>query len=254
MSETAAAPQLPLFFTSVVGVNPTEVPDLRLDKATGFRFAAAAQWVPIGLGEFEAAARSYPILFTTGPDPVPVVLVGLDARGNLFVNPEGVWQPDAYIPAYVRSYPFVLIDDQQSGATYIGMEAGAEALKNPDATRLFEDGKPTATLNDAVSLCTSSRANINAATALAKALAAAGVLEEEEAAVTFTGGGELRIRGFQLVRPDRLAAVSDAVFLDWRQRGWIGPIYAHMHSAGAWTKLIDLASSTASPTPAANAD
>ena len=54
MSDTAAppapVPQMPLFFSSVVGVNPADVPDLRLDKTTGYRFAAAAQWIPIGLG------------------------------------------------------------------------------------------------------------------------------------------------------------------------------------------------------------
>ena len=245
----AAAPQMPLFFSNVVGVNPSETPDLRLDRTTGYRFAAAAQWVPIGLAEFEAAGRCYPILFTAGPDPVPVVLVGLDARGNLFIDKNGAWRPDTYVPAYVRSYPFVLIDDQSSGATYVGMETTAEAFSNPDAARMFEDGKPTQMLNDAVALCTSSRANINAATAMARALATEGLLEEEEAAVTFTGGGELRVRGFQLLRADRLAAVSDATFLEWRQRGWLGAIYAHLHSAGSWARLIELASVDLPATP-----
>ena len=254
MSETTStavpAQQMPLFFSKVIGVNPTENPDLRLDRSAGYRFAAAAQWIPIGLAEFEAASRCYPILFTAGPEPVPVVLVGLDARGNLFIDKNGAWRPDAYIPAYVRSFPFVLIDDQNSGATYIGMETGAEAFRNPDGVRLFEDGKPTQVLNEAVALCTSSRSNINAATAMARALAAEGLLEEEEAAVTFTGGGELRVRGFQLLRADRLAAVSDTTFLEWRQRGWLGAIYAHLHSAGSWAKLIELASAEPPTTPA----
>ena len=250
MSDTAAplvpgsapAQQMPLFFSNVIGVNPAENPELRLDKAHGYAFAKTAQWVPIGLAEFEAAARCYPILFTAGTDPVPVVLLGLDGRGNLFIDDKGGWRADTYIPAYVRCFPFVLIDDTSTNATFIGMEKDCAALQNPDGTRLFEDGKPTPTLSDAVSLCTSSRANINAATAMTRALAGEGLLEEEEATVNFTGGGEMRIRGFQLLRADRLAGVSDAVFLDWRQRGWIGAIYAHLHSSGSWARLIELAS------------
>ena len=41
--------------------------------------------------------------------------------------------------------------------------------------------------------------------------------------------------------PERLDAVSDEVFLDWRRRGWIPAIYAHLHSASQWGRLIDLA-------------
>jgi len=240
-AQVTDAPQMPLFFTNVTGVNPAETPALRLDRAHGHGFAAKTQTVPIGLGEFDAAARTYPILYTTGPNPVPVALVGLDARGNLFVGPDGAWRADTYIPAYVRCFPFVLIDDPSSGSTFIGMEATASCLGNDVGDRLFEDGKPTQILNDTINLCTTVRDNINAAAAMARALAAEGLLEDEEAHVTFTGGGDLHIRGFQLLRTDRLDGVSDATFLEWRRRGWLGPIYAQLYSSAQWGRLIDLA-------------
>jgi len=242
-AQVTDAPQMPLFFTNVTGVNPTETPELRLDRDHGHAFAAKAQTIPLGLGEFEAAARSYPILYTTGPNPVPVALVGLDVRGNLFVGPDGKWRADTYIPAYVRCFPFVLIDDQASGSTFIGMEANAACLGNNVGARLFEDGKPTPMLNDLIGLCTAARDNINAASALARALAAEGLLEDEEAHVTFTGGGDLHIRGFQLLRTDRLDGISDATFLEWRRRGWLGAIYAQLYSSAQWSRLIELASS-----------
>ena len=241
-AQVTDAPQMPLFFTNVTGVNPGETPELRLDRDHGHAFAAKAQTIPVGLGEFEAAARTYPILYTTGPNPVPVALVGLDASGNLFVGPDGKWRVDTYIPAYVRCFPFVLIDDPTSGSTFIGMEANSPALSMNVGDRLFEDGKPTPLLNDAIGLCTTVRDNIAAASAMARALAAEGLLEDEEAHVTFTGGGDLHIRGFQLLRADRLDGVSDATFLEWRRRGWLGAIYAQLYSSAQWGRLIELAS------------
>ena len=241
-AQVTDAPQMPLFFTNVTGVNPGETPELRLDRDHGHAFAAKAQTIPVGLGEFEAAARTYPILYTTGPNPVPVALVGLDASGNLFVGPDGKWRADTYIPAYVRCFPFVLIDDPTSGSTFIGMEANSPALSMNVGDRLFEDGKPTPLLNDAIGLCTTVRDNIAAASAMARALAAEGLLEDEEAHVTFTGGGDLHIRGFQLLRADRLDGVSDATFLEWRRRGWLGAIYAQLYSSAQWGRLIELAS------------
>lgn len=236
------APQMPLFFTNVTGVNPGETPELRLDREHGHGFAAKAQTIPVGLGEFEATARTFPILYTTGPNPVPVALVGLDGRGNLFVGPDGKWRADTYIPAYVRCFPFVLIDDPASGSTFIGMETNAPALSMTTGDRLFEDSKPTPLLNDMIGLCTTVRDNIAAASAMARALAVEGLLEDEEAHVTFTGGGDLHIRGFQLLRADRLDGVSDATLLEWRRRGWLGPIYAQLYSSAQWGRLIELAS------------
>ena len=113
---------------------------------------------------------------------------------------------------------------------------------------LFEDGKPTQALNEAVRFCATLRDNLTAAGSFAAAMDAAGLLQEEEATVNFTGGGSSRVRGFKVIRPDRLDQVDDAVFLDWRRRGWLGPIYAHLHSAANWARLIDLAAARDSGT------
>jgi hypothetical protein len=67
------------------------------------------------------------------------------------------------------------------------------------------------------------------------------MLSEEEANINFTAGGQARIRGFKLMSPERIEQADDATFLEWRRRGWIGAIYAHIHSAGRWARLIDLA-------------
>ena len=42
--------------------------------------------------------------------------------------------------------------------------------------------------------------------------------------------------------PYGLDGVSDATFLEWRRRGWLGPIYAQLYSSAQWSRLIDLAS------------
>ncbi len=234
-------PTLPLFFTRVEGVNPAVTPDLTLDRNVGFGFAAEAQSVPLGLSELEAAAQHYPVLFTTGSEPTPVVLLGLTEGRNLFVMKNGTWLVDAYIPAYVRAFPFVFVEDTATKTLFVGMQPDAEALTSPDGVRLFEDGRPTAALNDAVAFCTAFREAAAAAATFGRALDAAGLLEEEEATVSFTSGGSTRIRGFKLVKPEKLAELDDATFLEWRRLGWLAAIYAHLHSAGRWSRLIELA-------------
>jgi len=235
----ADTPTLPLFYTRLVGVNPTAHGALRMDRAAGFGFTAGATSIPLGLGEMALAARHYPVVFASGPVPSPVALVGLDEGGNLFVGPDGAWAPGTYVPAYVRAFPFVFVEDQTRKETFVAMEEGAASLGTETGEKLFEDGKPTAFLNEAVRFCAAMRDNLAAAAAFGQGLAEAGLLQEEEATVNFNSGGSRKVRGFQLVKPERLDQVADETFLDWRRRGWLGPVYAHLHAAGNWARLVD---------------
>ncbi len=235
------APVLPLFFKRVAGVNAQLHGHLRLDRATGYHFADTAQSVPLGLTEIEAASQHVPVLFTSGPNPTVVALLGLREGENLFVRADGSWVPEAYLPAYVRAFPFIFVEDASTKALLIGMEPDAPQLRTDSGVRLFEDGRPAPPLNDAIAFCKALREAMIAATTFARALDEAGVLEEEEATVNFTAGGTTRIRGFKIVKAEKLAAVDDATFLDWRQMGWLAAIYAHIHSIGRWGRLIEMA-------------
>lgn len=236
-----AAPALPQFFRRVEAIAPERHGALLLDRAAGFAFAAAGQAVPLGLGEFEQASRFYPVLFTSGATPTPVVLMGLADTGNLFIGADGAWLKGAYIPAYLRAYPFVYVEDRARQAGMVGLDPTAHCLNTGTGQHLFEDGKPSAALRDAVAFCNAFRDNLAAGAAFGRAMEAAGLLREEEATIRYGGGAAGRVRGFKVVQPDRLDAVSDETFLDWRRRGWIGPIYAHLGSAARWARLMELA-------------
>lgn len=245
VSETATQPApprpaLPLFFDSVVGVNVAQHSHLRINRSAGFGFAARAQAMPLGLGEFEAAAQHYPIVFAAGPTPTPMVLLGLREGDNLFVEPGGAWRRDAYIPAYGRAYPFIFVEDTAKAALFVAMDPGANAISSTEGSAMFEDGKPSPAMNETITFCAAFRDNLNAAIAFGRAMQEAGVLAEEEASISFTAGGTARVNGFKLIKPDRLAAVPDEVFLEWRRSGWLGAIYAHLHSASRWGRLVEL--------------
>jgi hypothetical protein len=236
----APAPALPLFFRGVVGVNPSLHSHLKLDRSRGFGFAQAAQSIPLGLGEFDIASQHYPIVFTNGPAPTPVVLMGIKEGFNPFLQPSGAWRPDSYVPAYARAYPFIFVEDQSTQTLYVGMDQSSDQLGTETGTAIFEDGKPSPALSDAISFCAAFRDNLNAGVAFATALDKAGLLEEEEATINFTAGGSARVRGFKVLKADRLEKLDDATYLDWRHRGWISAIYAHLHSAGRWARLVEM--------------
>lgn len=241
MSQSPAAAALPLFFKRVVVVTAQTHSHLRLDRSVGHHFAAAAQSLPLGLTEIEAAAQHFPVLFASGPNPAVVALLGLREGQNLFVRPEGSWSPDTYVPAYVRAFPFIYAEDAANRTQVIAVEPDAPHLRADAGVPLFEDGRPSAALAEATAFAKALREAMVAAGNFARALDAAGLLEEEEATVNFTAGGSARIRGFKIVKAERLAEVDDATYLDWRRMGWVAAIYAHLYSIGRWGRLIERA-------------
>lgn len=49
------------------------------------------------------------------------------------------------------------------------------------------------------------------------------------------------IAGFKTVDPEKLDAVPDDVFLDWRRRHWLPPLFAHLFSAAYSLPFTELA-------------
>ncbi|MGE0682350.1 MAG: SapC family protein [Candidatus Binatia bacterium] len=233
---------LPLFHRNVVALDATLHSKLRLDRNAGYGFAAAAHVVPLGLEEVEVAALYYPILLTGGESPIPVALVGVREGQNLFVDRSGAWMPGQYVPAYLRAFPFLFVEDIEKGVRYVAIEAEAACLSTERGQPMFDNGQPTPTLVEAISLSESLRNSLRQAAEWGKALEGVDMLDEREATIDFIGGEKARIGGFRTVDPKKFQALPNDTFLTWRHRGWLAPVYAHLLSGGNWPSFIELAS------------
>lgn len=101
-----------LFYERPVPLNRTQHKDLRLKGIPSLRFAAGVHSVPLTGVEFPAAARDLPILFagSSMEEAGPMALLGLRQNENLFIDADGQWAANTYVPAFVRRYPFVLAE------------------------------------------------------------------------------------------------------------------------------------------------
>ena len=96
----------------------------RMDRP--FSFAAKSHVVPITVTEFPVAALSYPIIFA-GDKHQPLAVMGVNADQNMFVKGDGSFEIGAYIPAYIRRYPFVLANDQNREQLVVLLQEGGRA-------------------------------------------------------------------------------------------------------------------------------
>lgn len=208
-----------------------------------FSFAAQQHFIPLHIGEFAFAAVSYPIIFV-GEAKAPLAVLGLREGENLFVDETGAYRPGAYIPSFIRRYPFVAASDPQNERMIVCIDRSASLWTedNPDAL-LFEDGKPTAFTNNCIEFCSqfdADRARTEAFVALMNEL---DLFESKQTTFTprqpdGTTGEPVMVAEFFAISEAKLNALPAAKLAELRDNGALPQIYAHLISLFGWDRMI----------------
>lgn len=254
MTDASKAPaaepslDLPLFYKDPHPLNGVHHADWRL-KDGDASFAAETAFSPIVVAELASAARSYPVVFSAGDVAQPIAVLGLEQR-NLFVT-DGQWDEQAYVPAYVRRYPFGFIATVNPSGFALAIDAASDriAKDGEEGAALFEDGKPTELTQNAMAFCNSFQAEADATLAFAAALREQDLLIDRRADATLPDGRKLGVDGFQVIDTERFAKLDDVVVLDWHRKGWLALVHYHLASLERFGALLTLQGAT-EPKPA----
>ncbi|MEJ0063767.1 MAG: SapC family protein [Alphaproteobacteria bacterium] len=238
----APQPALPLFYTQVRPLDRVQDADLRIRRGADLRFTATTNAIPLVGEEFPFAASDYPIVFSPAPTPVPVAVVGLERDKNLMVDAAGQWMRRSYIPAYVRRYPFILVEDPDNQKLVLCYEENAPHLSPQGELPMFENGEPSETVKLALDFCMALREQGTATDAFVQALQAQELLQPANVEVMAGGGAKVHMDGFLTIDRQRFMALPAAVIADWHKRQWLDLVYAHFISGLRWQTLADIAS------------
>lgn len=234
---------LPLFYTAPEPVNPDRHQNKGLVQTGEFGFAAKAVVIPLMAAEMPAAMRSYPIVFS-GPEFMPMVVVGIKEGENLFVGEDGKWADPHYVPAYTRRYPFVLAGSDTDERLTLCVDADPARLVDLDdpsaknAKPMFEDGEQGAVVNSALAFCQEYQGMLVKTKAIMKVIAEAGLLAERNSKITLGDGKNFNITGFHLIDEAKLLAMDDDAFLGLRKADALATIYCHLASMNSWTSVL----------------
>ncbi|HEX7885809.1 MAG TPA: SapC family protein [Phenylobacterium sp.] len=225
-----------------------------------FKFAKAGHAIPLTVGEFPLAAVTGPIIFV-GDEKLPIAVMGLNSGENMFVQDDGTFESGIYIPAYVRRYPFVFANDDQNNQMVLCIDRGAEFIvdKGYDMAFFDEAGEPTEYTKNCIEFCNNFEVERQRTVSFVQILRDLDLFETKEAMFTptnpdGTAGDPQKIAEYFAISEDKLNALPHAKFIELRDNGALGQIYAHMHSLVGWDRLIALALTKAGQQPqAANA-
>jgi hypothetical protein len=239
-AQTPAA-NMPLFYSNPEPLDASKHKGLALQKGFGFGFTQEANAVPVNLIEMTQICHYYPIAFSPDENATPVAILGLRDNENLFVDAQGQWNSNSYIPAYIRRYPFIFSEMPEGDQLTLCVDMNTDIVKKSgDQTFFDNEGKASELSQNALEFCKSYHAAAQQTLAFSKALAESGLLIEREAQLNVAGNRRISFSGFKIINEEKLAEMKDADFLEWRKKGWLPFIYAHLLSGSQWNNLTHL--------------
>lgn len=246
-------PGLPLFYQNPAVLRFGEHRTLGLAPADGYAYSADTAAVPLGVGEFMPAIRHYPIVFTNAAEPMPLAIIGIQQR-NLQLESDGkCWRAGHYIPAYIRRYPFIIVDTPDPDQHLLALEMTSSRVVDTASSagqRLFDaQGVASAMAVQVMTLCRAYHKDHVRTQAFAQALQAHGLLTEQKVEFTLVTGERLLLDGFKGIDRAALNTLPADIVLAWREAGWLDLIALHFSSQQNWQLLIDRHVAMTAPKP-----
>lgn len=240
MPAESPTPAMPVLYSNIEPLSLTKHGHLSLRPHASFAFAAKAPGIPVMVSEFMTAARSYPIVFVGRGSTAAIVVTGVGNERNLFVDENGGWDKGAPIPVYVRRHPFIFMKTPDGDQLIYSLDSESDRLRTDgNGEPLFMDDQPAAALREVMTGMNKVQEQFNATSDFIAALETENLLVPIRVDIKTADGTAVPVEGFRIVDEARFNAVPDETFLEWRRKGWIAPILAHLLSQGNWQDLAD---------------
>jgi hypothetical protein len=200
--------------------------------------------LPLSFSEFPPAARDYPVTFISGDGGktyAAMILLGVEAGQNLFVDAGDCWDPAAYLPAYVRRHPFCMTRVSVNGQEQPERVACVEktAIRD-DGTALFDaGGKPLPVWDGLSKLLFEFEADIGRSEEMARRLHALKLLEPFAAQALPNGEQPITLTGMYRVSEERLHDLPAETLKELARNGVLARVYLHLLSLGNFQRLLD---------------
>lgn len=231
-SAADAPQQLPLFYGSLVPLSSQFHPNHGLAERSNLAYTAGTHAIPVTVDEFAVAQRHYPIVFGIGENAAPLALLGLTEGRNLFVDAGGQWQTGAYVPAFVRRYPFMLARLNATSEELSLCFDDTSGLVTADAPdKLFAGAEASETTKNILGFCEQFEAAVFRTRGFMEELGKLDLMIDGEVTIQQPDMAEPAVyRGFRMVDEKKLQNIRGDQARKMVQNGMMGLVYAHLFS------------------------
>jgi hypothetical protein len=228
--------------------------------ANPFSFLAETHLVPLTVDEFGLAAVCYPIIFDT-QSKTPLAVMGLRPGMNVFLGADGSLDPEVYLPAFARRYPFLpIIQNAEANKApdgdkvFVCIDRAAKMLSSTPELPFFEKDQPSRYTQEAINFCREFDMLGRRTEEFAKLMTKHDLFELTPLALPRakkdgTPDEPQKIGEYLRISEQKLNALPKETFLELRDRGVTAVMHAHLLSLALWPKILSRAARIQASTP-----
>ena len=231
---SAPQPTLPLFYKDLMPLNSRDHGSWKTKSLEGAEFLKGQHAIPITVDEFVQCQRDFPIVFSSGDNPLPLALMGLNEGVNTFVGEDGKFSEAVYVPAYIRRYPFMLAKlkpDTDELSLCFDPSAGVVG-EFKEGEILFADGEATDATKRILEFCEHFEQAGQRTRVFLEELTKNELLMDGEIGISTQENPDKPFvyRGFKMIDQEKLKNISDEQLKAWHENGLLMLIHAHIFS------------------------
>lgn len=234
MASAPQQPSLPLFYNDLMPLNSRDHGKWRAKSLDSADFLKTQHAIPLTVDEFAQAQRDFPIVFSSGENPLPLALMGMNEGINTFVGEDGKIIEAVYLPAYVRRYPFMLAKLRpDSEDMSLCFDPTSEVIGDfKDGEPLFDNDQPTEATKRVLEFCEQFEQAGQRTRLFIEELQKSDLLIDGEIAITRTDNPDKPFvyRGFQMVDQQKLRDIAAGKIEEWHKNGLLALVHAHIFS------------------------
>ncbi|WP_158249974.1 SapC family protein [Zhongshania marina] len=217
--------------TSIVPVTKDRHTNLRWIPIHDFRPLINSGFVTLLNSELAQVARHYTFGFCRRNDDfIATCILGVGDKPHLFLNEDGSWLENHYIPAKLRVLPFHLEPGAENGKSTLCIdEKLGLSSHSSEGNHFFTEGKPSPALREIMNLIQHIQLDQKASDKAFRALASAGLLMPWGVDLNL-GKFNATLNGFYQVNTELLASLPGKDLEELNQLGALNAAFLQIFS------------------------
>lgn len=235
-----------MFYNNITPLSRETHRKWKFKPTADYAFAKDVHLTPLAGSEFAIASRNYPIVFASNKDDnnkenfFPVAILSLIENKNFFVDAANRWLENAYVPAFIRRYPFMLAGKADAEELAVCVDTDSKMFNEILGAELFnDDGSVSQFLEDRIRFLNGFKGEMERTQQFVTMLESSELLVKKSLEVTSANGQNARLQDFWMVDEEKFNKMNGDHLAKFHKKGFLTWIVIHLLSLNNLPPLLN---------------
>ncbi len=209
---------------------------LKFDNVDTNEIAKNIGLIPLGFSEVWYASHNSVIIISSGENAEFLAFTGISPEISIFNK------SDIYIPAFIRSYPFLNIEvksDKEQLNSVIAIDKNNDSVgENKTYNIIDKDKKLSKEASIKVELVRELNRQRDVSKKIIEELKSNDLLLKKDLKIRINNEEKTILNEFYIINIDKLIKLDDKIISSWARKGWMSIFDAHLKSISNFEKIL----------------